>query len=193
MGSVQYPHLHDLAKQIWQWSEQRNLWIFASYINTNDNWRADLESRILQPETEWSLADYAFLQIQEKLGIPQVDLFASKNNWKCEKYVSWLKDPDAFACDAFTLYWKNIHFYAFPPFAIVLRVLQKILTDKAEGILVVPYWPCQPWFPLFKKLSYGHSVLFEPDPKLLFCPFRKMQHPLAANLTLVASRVSGDL
>lgn len=193
MGSVQYIHLHELSKKIWQWCEERNLWLFASYINTKDNWRADLESRVLQPETEWSLADYVFSVIQAELGPIEVDLFASKNNRKCTKYVSWLKDPDAYACDAFTLVWRNLKFYAFPPFALILRVLQKIIADKAEGVLVVPYWPGQVWYPLFKKLCCKEPLIFKPNPKLLTSPFSLDQHPLSASLSLVAARLSGDL
>lgn len=37
MGGVQYPHLNSLARQIWLWCEIRNIWFFASYINTRDN------------------------------------------------------------------------------------------------------------------------------------------------------------
>lgn len=85
MGSVQHEKLNKLARILWQWCEQRNLWVFASYINTTDNWKADLESRALQPETEWSLAKSAFLKIKNKLGSPDVDLFASKDNNKCKK------------------------------------------------------------------------------------------------------------
>lgn len=36
---------------------------------------------------------------------------------------------------------KHIFFYAF---SIILKVLRKIVTDNAEGIVVVPQWPTQP-------------------------------------------------
>lgn len=137
--------------------EQCNLWVFAFYINTKDNWRADFESRVLQPEAEWSLANYAFVQIKNKPGILEVVLFASRNNYKCPKYVSWLRDPEASSCDAFTLCWIKIHFYLFPPFADILRVLQKIIKDKAEGNLIVSHWSSQA----------GEPIFFALDPKLL--------------------------
>ncbi|XP_067215712.1 uncharacterized protein [Linepithema humile] len=31
-------------------------------------------------------------------------------------------------------------------------VLRKIISDEAEGVVVVPWWPAQPWFPLFNRI-----------------------------------------
>lgn len=94
--------------------------------------------------------------------------------------------------DVFTISWHGCFFYAFPPFSIVLRVIQKIIKDKAEGILVVPHWPTQVWFPLFNKILIGSTVVFKPSLNLLNSPFRKT-HPLASQLTLVAGRLLGKL
>lgn len=44
--------------------------------------------------------------------------------------------------------WRSTFFYAFPPFALILKGLRKITDDSATGILVFPYWPGQPRFPL---------------------------------------------
>lgn len=61
-----------------------------------------------------------------------------------------MRDPDAYKVDAFTLNWSTLNFYAFPPFSVVSRMLQKIIDDKAEGIVVVPFWISQPWYPFLK-------------------------------------------
>lgn len=136
------------------------------------------------------LADYAYSTIVNNSTKPEIDLFASRNNNKCIKYVSWIKDPDAIACDAFTLNWSDLNFYAFPPFALILRVLQKILSEKAEGIVVVPNWPSQPWFPLLQRLTVGEPLHFKADPNLLYSPFSSERHPLAGNLSLIALKLS---
>ena len=71
---------------------------------------------------------------------PKIDLFASKLNCEIPKFVSYRPDPShQSAVNAFTLYWRNLDFYAFPPFAIIPRIIQKIIKDRATGILVVPY------------------------------------------------------
>lgn len=191
MGGVQHTQLNDLARTIWQWCELRNIYVFASYIKSSDNVVADYESRKINVDTEWELAEYAFTEITDKLGVPTFDLFASSQNYKCRRYASWKLDPYSEIVDAFTFNWKNLSFYAFPPFSIISKVLQKIIKDQAEGILVVPYWRSQPWYPLWTKLIVSDTIFFSPNKYLLHSPFRPY-HPLHADLTLVAARLSGS-
>lgn len=192
MGSIQYPHLHEIARKIWEFCEQRNLFIFASYIRSSDNTIADFESRRSQNDTEWELASYAFLQIVTAFGAPEIDLFATRSNSKCDKYVSWKADPYAVCIDAFTIKWSDLYFYAFPPFAIILKTLNKIINDKATGIIVVPHWPTQPWFPVFKRLVVSKVVFFKPNSNLLISDNSRIHHhSLHKSLTLAAAVLSG--
>ncbi|KYN22429.1 hypothetical protein ALC57_05173 [Trachymyrmex cornetzi] len=189
-GSVKFPHLSALAKDIWQWCETRNLFLFASYIPPADNFIADEESRRTDTDTEWSLSVLAFDVICQRFGHPEVDLFASTLNAKCECYLSWFPDPGTWAVDAFTIAWGDLPFYAFPPFILISRVLRKIVDDSAEGILVVPWWPSQPWFPLFQRLLISEPIIFDPAYDLLSAPLRD-HHPAYRTLSLAAGHVSG--
>ncbi|XP_059062817.1 uncharacterized protein LOC131855559 [Achroia grisella] len=186
MGGIQFPHLNDLAKSIWCWCEERNVWLFASYINTKENTIADEESRKLNLDTEWELSDWAFQKIVITIGNPEIDLFASRTNTKCQKYISWKRDPEAFMVDAFTINWDSYFFYAFPPFSLILKCLRKIIRDSATGILVFPYWPGQAWFPLLQDLLASEIITFKPSKKLLLSRFRQL-HPLHRSLTLISS------
>lgn len=192
MGGIRHKNLSGLTREIWQWCEARNLWIFATYIESKNNIEADSESRSRYIETEYSLNNNAFQKIISLIGIPEIDLFATQINTKCTRYISWKRDPHSIAIDAFTIDWKNINFYAFPPFSLVARVLNKIIADQAEGLVVVPYWETQPWFPIFKRLQTSNSVFFFPNKYLLTSPFRS-SHPLWKRITLVAARLSGAL
>lgn len=192
MGGIQHPNLNNLAKQIWQWCEERGLFIFASYIQSKHNVEADAASRFKSDNTEWELSSIAYSRLISKFGVPEIDLFASRINTKCNKFVSWFNDPDAYAVDAFTLNWESFYFYAFPPFTLILRVLQKIIADKATGIVVVPKWPTQPWYPLFNKLLTTKPIFITPEPNLLLSSDRT-PHRLWKQLTLVAGRLSGKL
>jgi len=194
MGGVQHSNLHRIAEEIWQWCEARDIWLVASYIKSEDNVEADQETRIRNIDTEWELADYAFRKAVGAFGDPEIDLFATRCNTKCEKYFSWENDPEALAVDAFTKDWHSVGlFWAFPPFALILRVLKKIVVDRATGIVVVPHWTSQPWFPLFTKLLMKKPLIFKPSPTLLVSPCRSIRHPLAGKLSLMVGILSGSL
>lgn len=190
MGGIQYPHLNEVAKRLWQWCEHRNLYVYASYIRSADNKEADAESRRIHPDIEWELSPAAFQQLVTKFGSPKIDLFASRINKKCNTYVSWHRDPEAHAVNAFTIDWKNLKFYAFPPFSIVLKVLRKIISDEAKGVVVVPMWPTQPWYPIFRSLVSSDIVYFRPNENAIISvdsSSRKMH----AKVTLAAAVLSG--
>lgn len=190
MGGIQFPHLNEITRDIWQWCEKRKIWLYASYINTKDNIEADQESRNKNIDTELELSSEMFQKVTKIFGKPNIDLFASRANAKCEKYVSWKQDPDSFSVDAFTLNWTPYFFYAFPPFTLIPKCLQKIKADKAEGILVFPNWPSQPWFPFLRELCISEILYFEANEHLVNFFYRRRQQ---FKLTLGVARLSGNL
>ena len=58
---------------------------------------------------------------------PNIDLFASRINHQMKPFVSYRPDPDAINVDAFCHDWSDYLFYAFPTFAVIPQVLQKIV------------------------------------------------------------------
>lgn len=192
MGGTHSPRLSRIAKSIWQWCETRSITLYASYIPSKDNVEADTLSRTANLDTEWELSPLVFSEIVEKFGIPEIDLFASRSNAKLGRYVAWHKDPEAESMDAFSINWRSLYFYAFPPFAILLRTLRKLVTDRAVGIVVAPLWPSQPWFPMFRSLLIRGPLIWEPSNNLLLSPCRSVQHPLARQLSLIVGVLSGD-
>ena len=122
-----------------------------------------------------------------------IDLFASRLNLKIDKFVSWKADPLAWAVDAFTLTWNNIMFYAFPPFSIIDKVCHKIVVDRAEGVLIVPSWPTQNWYPLVMKLCLKPPYFIKPGKDVLILNKEPgTPHPLHKNLHLLVFHVSGQ-
>ena len=81
--------------------------------------------------------------------------------------------------DALTLTWTEHGFYAFPPFSLIPRCLQKISFDQAEGILIAPLWPTQPWFAKLLHMLTNCPLLL-PRKKHLLTLIHKpqAQHPL---------------
>ena len=68
---------------------------------------------------------------------------------------------------------------------MILRTLQKIEAEGAKGVLVVPYWPAQAWFPVYQSLLISKPIYLHPDKNLLKSPLRN-HHPMWKNITLVA-------
>ena len=123
---------------------------------------------------------------------PSVDLFASHLNAQYERYVSFRPDPEAFAVDAFSLSWQSLDFYAFPPFSVITRVLQKVRRDRAEGIIVVPRWPTQVWWPVLQAMTVGTPILLPNKTSLLSLPRHPgTRHTLLPKMPLMLCKVSG--
>ena len=113
-----------------------------AHIPGKDNIIADGESRKSCRETEWALHPQIYQDAIVHLGrTPDIDLFASRLTYKGKLYVSYQPDPGAFAINAFRLSWDSLNVYAFSPFFIIQKVLQKIRKDSATGVILVPCWP----------------------------------------------------
>ena len=92
---------------------------------------------------------------------PEVDLLASRLNAQLPVFVSYHPDQDAMYINAFSISWWNKPFYAFPPSAVIGKVLHKIVLDVATGTIVVRNWPTQPWYsPDEVYERYSHFTTF---------------------------------
>ena len=84
-------------------------------------------------------------------------------------------------------------FYAFPPFSIIDKVCHKIVVDRAEGVLIVPSWPTQNWYPLVMKLCLKPPYFIKPGKDVLILNNEPgTPHPLHKNLHLLVFHVSGQ-
>ena len=73
-------------------------------------------------------------------------------------FVSYHSDTDAMHINASSISWQGRPFYAFPPFVVIRKVLRKIVSDVATGIIVVSNWSTQPWYSLLIKLLIPPST-----------------------------------
>ena len=90
------------------------------------NVMAELLSRSNQVQsTEWSLHPQVFKQICQKWFTPHMDLFATHLNHKLPLYVSPIPDPKAWDIDALNINWTGLSAYAYPPTALLHKVIQK--------------------------------------------------------------------
>jgi hypothetical protein len=123
--------------------------------------RADALSKPCDP-TDWRLAASIVRSLVRAragsyaaLWPPDVDLFASAREHQCPVYLSAVWDSHCFAADAMLLHWSHLVgvtrgsysgtlmlcqpvCFAFPPFGMLVSVLQKIAADRATVWLVTP-------------------------------------------------------
>ena len=134
-----------------------------------------------------------FRKITDIWGDPSIDLFASRLNHQVSCYVSWKPDAGAAFIDAFSITWDKQLFYAFPPFSLIARYLQKIQTDSAEGFMIVPMWPTQSWYPKLLHMLVDVPRVLPSQQTALQMPGMKQEvHPLAKKLVLIVCRLSGS-
>ena len=145
--------------------KRESAWLSAAHVPGRENVDADLEFRKINYETEWKLNTELLQQALRILGVnPDLDLFASRINTQSSSYASFQPDPGAKAVDAFTLSWRDMTLCVIP------KVLQTICRDRAKGVVVVPDWPNQPWFPLVAKMLINYPVLVSSRKNLLSLP-----------------------
>ena len=186
--------LNELARSIWLWASDKHIWLSAVHTPGINNIEADRASRqSYAQEAEWQLEKKVFKSIHEQYGPIQMDLFASRANAQCNHYVSWKPDPFAVAVDAFSISWVTHGLYAFPPFSVIGRVINKLAKEGATMLIVLPLWPNQPWFPRALHMSIDHPRLLPADPGLLQLPQDPSKsHPLIHKLHLTLFRLSGQ-
>ena len=193
-GSPHSKLLSDLAVQLWEWCLAKGITVRAEHIPGVENVRADRELRRRPDPSDWRMDSKVVMQIFNRWGLLQVDLFAARHNAQLPQYFSFKPDPGAVAVDAFAQDWSNLTPYAFPPFLMVGRCLQKIREEKVEkAVIVSPLWRSQAWYPLLLHMNISNPCLLPQLKDLLTNP-QGDQHPLMVlgELTLIAWQVSGN-
>ena len=177
-----------LCALLWRtltWCTRNQVTLKACHIPGRLNVIADKLSRLGQTiQTEWSLLQEVFQAICSRWHRPQIDLFATRFNNKLPLFVSPVPDPLASRVDALTLPWEDLDAYAFPPTAILGKVVEKLQDTPCKKIILIALgWPNMPWFWDLVALS---SQIPLSLPNLLTQPFNQIPHRNLTNLNLHA-------
>jgi hypothetical protein len=84
--------------------------------------------------------------------------------------------------------------YAFPPLPLLPRVLEKV--EQVDLILIAPWWPRAPWFPLILDLLADLPIILSKIPDLLthdMGPQGMIRRQDLQSLHLTAWRLNGKL
>ena len=183
-GGTHSSQLLNISKEIWKYLLDKQITITAEYLPSKLNIRADWESRNCRDMSDWKLDWRIFQKITRVRGFPEIDLFASRLCHQLPQYISWKPDPISIGTDAFQQPWNQKLCYAFPPFSLITRVLNKVSQEKVTEMLVVtPTWKTQPWYPRLLEMYIQHPLLL-PTKKNLLKISQGENHPLIKNRSL---------
>ena len=169
MGGMKSSECNSITKLIWNWAAEVGIWISVAHIPGSDNILADKASRVFHNPTEWSLDNEVYLRVIDRFGKPEIDLFASRLNYKVIEYASWKPDPKAKFIDAFSVNWFKFG---------------RLCRGDIDCAVVA-----QPWFPKVMRMLIDCPVLLPLN--VLSLPYSEERHPLRDKLRLLACRLSG--
>ena len=187
-GGMKSGSLCALLWRILSWCTRQQVTLRARHIPGRLNVIADKLSRLGQTiQTEWSLHPAVFQAVCARWHQPQVDLFATRFNNKLPQFVSPVPDPQAWVVDALSLSWEDLDPYAFPPAAILGKVVEKLQDYPCNRIiLIAPGWPNMPWFWDLVAMSSQIPLCLPNLPNLVSQPFNQVLHRNLSNLNLHA-------
>lgn len=126
-----------MSATLTNWCEMHKISLEAIHVAEKLNVIADEKSRAGPDSGDWKLDPVVFERIQS-LWPSNVDLFSSPWNAQLPSYISWYPQPGAMATNAFSMNWKGLSGYIFPPFASIFKCLEKIRRKSYSGICM----PC---------------------------------------------------
>ena len=186
-GGTRSRQMWSLTKVLLSWCMNHGVLIKAIHLPGKENTIADSLSRLTDSPTEWSLPTEVTDAIWARFGQPEVDLFASPWNNKLPTFCALTPHARVWQVDAFACDWRDLVAYAFPPMALVSRVLEKVQADECRYVLLVaPLWPGQPWFPTLTRLLCDGPRLLPARQDLLTIPDsgRRHHNPALLHLTV---------
>ena len=193
-GGTRSRSLCALALQFWRWCKLRRIRVLATHIAGVRNVLADALSRGSHNHpTEWTLHRSVFQRILVTWETPWIDLFASEKNHQLRVFYSAKPSPTSSGVNALTQNWEALIGYAYPPVALIPRVLSRLIQfPSAKIYLVAPYWPSQTWFRNIKDLLVDWPRSLPVRPDLLHNSVTGMVYPDPAKLKLTVWPLSAN-
>ncbi len=187
-GGTRSPLLCKETIKLLLWCHKRGISLHAEHLPGVDNTIADALSRLGSQSggaprlrgasVEWHLNPVICQWLFNRTIRPHVDLFASSRDHQLPTYFSWEIDPMAAARDAMAQDWSNSVAFAFPPLAMIPRVLEKLAQSrKCLVLLLAPLWPRQVWFPRLLDLLVAAPVALPERRDLLSIPRSRTRVP----------------
>ena len=170
-GSMK-PDLQILALKIYQFCVKNHITLQMEWLPRNLNIQADQISKVIDYD-DWSITKDFFKYIDSLWGKHTIDCFASFTNNKIDRFYSKYWTPGCSGVDGFAFGWHQDICWLVPPPNLIAKTINKILSDKTKGTLVVPYWTSAAYWPLLVthygkfKAFIKHYILVERGSDIL--------------------------
>ena len=193
-GGTKSWDMFNLVEQLLLWTEERGIILIPRFVKGKENAAADSLSRKDQiVQTEWMLHPEVCKWLWRLWGQPIIDMFATSLTKRLANYYSPHLDQEAVGVDAFLQQWDHLEGYAFPPFAMIRRVINKIRESKrCKVTLIAPWWPQREWFPDLLSLLVDIPRLLPLRKDLLRQATNRALHGGLQGLQLAGWRLSSD-
>ena len=189
-GGTKSSVLSQEACLLWEEAASKDVTLLTPHwIPTGENISADFLSRHDVSQWEFMLHRDMFNNILEHFNInPTLDAFACQWSAQLPRCMSWHRDPQAVAQDAFLSPWDPVTFL-FPPVPLLPKVISRIREQKIRGLLICPQWPTALWWGLLSEMLVEPPMLLPYYKTILRTPDNSQVQPYLD--PLVALHVSG--
>ena len=151
-------HIHSLALNIFNLTFNHNIHLEVFWVGREYNKEADKISKTIDFD-DWYTTQPLINILEQRWGEISIDRSASDINRKSKRFNSRYLCPETEGINAFSFDWSNEVNLLVPPTYLIPRAIKHFLKSltKSKAILICPYWPSAPFWPL---LASGHYTYF---------------------------------
>ena len=147
-GGTKSSSLSEESCLLWKDAVERDISLLTPHwLSSEANLEADFLSRNKICQWDFFIDRETFNYMLRVLQVrPTLDVFASRETARLERYMTRYPDSQAVAQDAMLHPWDEMS-YLFPPVPLMVKVLRLVREQKISALLVCPKWPSALWWP----------------------------------------------
>jgi hypothetical protein len=137
------PLLQKLAFEIFLACRKNKIFLSAQWLPRTDSRIAvvDVLSKWADLD-DWGLSEDEFGALAAVSNTFNIDLFSADYNFRVEKFFSPIPSQFGIGINVFCFNWSEFGFgFACPPVKKIAATIKHAVMCRAEGVLVVPFWP----------------------------------------------------